>query len=87
MWDADTFVPPLTSGATDTAPEITFDLGSVLTIGTFEVWNFGTPGFTGRGVNAVRAASPSRGSCCSRSTKPKKADLGRTEERRCFVAM
>jgi hypothetical protein len=53
MWDADTFVPPLSPTGTDTDPEITFDLGAITTVASFQVWNYGdniVADFTGRGV-------------------------------------
>lgn len=47
MWDADTFSPPFTSTGTDTDPQVTFDLGSAVIVGSFEVWNYGDRGFSG----------------------------------------
>lgn len=54
LWTANTFTPSLTTGPTDTAPSITFDLGAVLGVGGTHVWNYNAAGFTFRGADQVR---------------------------------
>jgi hypothetical protein len=62
MWDANTFNPSLTTGATDAAPSITFNLGSQYALTSFNVWNYNTPsGFTGRGVKSVEISTSNNG--------------------------
>ena len=53
MWDADTFVPPLSSRGTDNDPQITFDLGAVFLVDSILAWNFNALGLTGRGVDEL----------------------------------
>lgn len=49
MWDADTFDPPLTAGgATDTAPQIVFDLGAKYSISELLIWNYNAADFGGQ---------------------------------------
>jgi len=57
MWSANTYVPSQTNGSTDTAPFITFDLGSAYSISSLNIWNYNgidsSYNYSGRSVSNV----------------------------------